>query len=577
MAEAFDSFNAPQFVDFSRAPDYLDETLEAYFDVDHENTHQEKNSTISEKEYSRNMFYSPIEDTLPDSTTVSTDPLDTPEEQHEEYKTQTYKLRKSMSVGNLVLFDEENYLETIGDAMKNLNVSHNGVGTSETFESNQLHKTKVPCRSSSASTSRGRITQAHINKLAQPKQYTSVENLNNGKFVSLAEAVNKFQNRTPARFRSKPNLAHNHSSQNHSSQTLFRTVPESPALHTKARSRPANILSSEEREQMEFDNLQKFKIKANPLNKKILQGPLKPKVPVEKKPSTKLEPFNLTLVATKKVMPSPPKYQFHARPVPRSTEKAKKPQEIEKQRSTQPKTPSFMKNYKIRSQKSEEELTRHDASQNHKSDFVNRKPTKPKPFSFENRDKMVYKKREDFINKIKEEERRAREFHARPVPKSVYKRNDSIKSDSGSSRTSSRRQDSHENLSTQFKARPPTVLHKEPFIPAKSAKPLTEIKPFDLNTELRSSDREEFARAKKEREERLEYLRKLDEEEMKRREQEEITNLRKQAEYKANPVRKYKEVKVQPSNKITVPISPNFHSRIVHKNQDKENIPNNSS
>lgn len=40
----------------------------------------------------------------------------------------------------------------------------------------------------------------------------------------------------------------------------------------------------------------RFKIKAHPLNKKILHGPLKPTVPIEKKPNTIPEPFKLTEV-----------------------------------------------------------------------------------------------------------------------------------------------------------------------------------------------------------------------------------------------------------------------------------------
>lgn len=43
------------------------------------------------------------------------------------------------------------------------------------------------------------------------------------------------------------------------------------------------------------------KIKANPVNKKILQGPLKALVPMEKKPSTVPVPFKLTEVPPKEV------------------------------------------------------------------------------------------------------------------------------------------------------------------------------------------------------------------------------------------------------------------------------------
>lgn len=42
----------------------------------------------------------------------------------------------------------------------------------------------------------------------------------------------------------------------------------------------------------------RFKIKANPLNMRVLKGPIKP-APVEKKPTTVPEPFKLTSVPHK--------------------------------------------------------------------------------------------------------------------------------------------------------------------------------------------------------------------------------------------------------------------------------------
>lgn len=48
---------------------------------------------------------------------------------------------------------------------------------------------------------------------------------------------------------------------------------------------------------------------------------------------------------------------------------------------------------------------------------VPRKSTQPAPFSFETRDKLLLEKKEDKIQKILEEERKAREFHANPIMK----------------------------------------------------------------------------------------------------------------------------------------------------------------
>ena len=48
---------------------------------------------------------------------------------------------------------------------------------------------------------------------------------------------------------------------------------------------------------------------------------------------------------------------------------------------------------------------------------VPRKSTQPAPFSFETRDKLLMEKKEEKIQKILEEERKAREFHANPIMK----------------------------------------------------------------------------------------------------------------------------------------------------------------
>ncbi|KAG8239585.1 hypothetical protein J437_LFUL019016, partial [Ladona fulva] len=48
---------------------------------------------------------------------------------------------------------------------------------------------------------------------------------------------------------------------------------------------------------------------------------------------------------------------------------------------------------------------------------VKKDPTNPSPFSFEERNKLLIKKKEQFINKVIEEEKKAREFRAKPMPK----------------------------------------------------------------------------------------------------------------------------------------------------------------
>ncbi|KAF7274714.1 hypothetical protein GWI33_012614, partial [Rhynchophorus ferrugineus] len=177
--------------------------------------------------------------------------------------------------------------------------------------------------------------------------------------------------------------------------------------------------------------------------------------------------------------------------------------------------------------------------------------TMPKPFSFDDRDKMIKKKREQLINKVLEEEKKAREFHAKPIPKSVktgHGSTRSLNSLTGSNPGSAKKNPTN-SKSNQFKAKPPVVLYKEPFMPVKSMK-VTEIEPFEFHTDLREPKRQEFKTKLEEKEERLAYLKEIAEEQRIKMEQEEIAKLRKQTQFKAKPVRKYPEIIIKPSNKV---------------------------
>ena len=58
----------------------------------------------------------------------------------------------------------------------------------------------------------------------------------------------------------------------------------------------------------------------------------------------------------------------------------------------------------------------------------------------------------------------------------------------------------------QFKARPATVLEHAPFIPLPSDKPLSEVSNFELHSDRRALERENFEHKKKEREVELEAM-----------------------------------------------------------------------
>eukprot|EP00658_Telonema_sp_P-2_P059791 TRINITY_DN48904_c0_g1_i1.p1 TRINITY_DN48904_c0_g1~~TRINITY_DN48904_c0_g1_i1.p1 ORF type:complete len:260 (+),score=98.46 TRINITY_DN48904_c0_g1_i1:248-1027(+) len=121
------------------------------------------------------------------------------------------------------------------------------------------------------------------------------------------------------------------------------------------------------------------------------------------------------------------------------------------------------------------------------------------------------------------------------------------------------RQEHEDELARSFRAIEPTVLVKSPFVPKKSNKPLTEISNFALKSDQRAAEREQFD---------LEIQKKLEETDRLKKEQEfrqleedkaAIAELRAtQMSFKANPVR-YSNMPftAKPSEQsLTTPYSP---------------------
>jgi len=112
----------------------------------------------------------------------------------------------------------------------------------------------------------------------------------------------------------------------------------------------------------------------------------------------------------------------------------------------------------------------------------------------------------------------------------------------------------HENH--HFKATaPPDFSH--PFVPETGKSRLTEIEEFKLHTERRSLDRAEFDKYLRRREFLRDFRKKQLEEEMKRREELEIKELRKRLVFVAQPIRYYSPITIQPCRKpLAIPTSP---------------------
>ncbi|KZC09175.1 PREDICTED: targeting protein for Xklp2-A [Dufourea novaeangliae] len=113
-------------------------------------------------------------------------------------------------------------------------------------------------------------------------------------FVSMAEAISKFQNGTPQRFRTTSNKTMKPGPLIKLKRSPLKlTVAVSPALRCKQRVRHTNVMTKEEREAMELQEMRKHQIKANPVPVNILKGPSLLKK-VAKKPSTVTEEFKLS-------------------------------------------------------------------------------------------------------------------------------------------------------------------------------------------------------------------------------------------------------------------------------------------
>ena len=97
-------------------------------------------------------------------------------------------------------------------------------------------------------------------------------------------------------------------------------------------------------------------------------------------------------------------------------------------------------------------------------------------------------------------------------------------------------------------------------VPKPSDKPLTEIDPnFQLHSDKRAEEREEYEMKRRNKEAEMDAARILMEERRRYDEDLEIKRMRKEAVHKAQPVRHYKPINIQSTDKpVTLPMSPNF-------------------
>lgn len=412
-----------------------------------------------------------------------------------------------------------------------------------------------------------------INQLAKAPVHKDVK--------TQALKIKEFQEKTPDRFHSKPANEQNKGPCPVKAFKMGLTIPQSPALTTKSRKRPAAVMSTAEKEELELEEIKKYKFKANPVNSKILtRSSANTSMTSSSSKSSKEEEEE--------------KYEFHARPVPQKMlEGVTGVGKFKQLPVTCPKSPAFALKNRIRPKETEvpkeEEVQPVIKSRPVPHIGVPFKPnldhktTTPEPFSFETRDKEVLAKKEAKVQEIYRQEQEARIFHAQPLPdqkeqvgipvrktKPVTKpepfnlegETDGAKLAERWAQQVQRELDEQKKKCSSFRARPANVLYQEPFKPEKPTKPLTDISDFQLNTERRAECREEFEKRRHDMEmarlEEMERKRRLEEEE----ENQEVARLRQQAVHKAQPIHRFKNVIVQPSDKpLTMAESPKFSDR----------------
>ncbi|KAM6378490.1 targeting protein for Xklp2 isoform 2-T2 [Pluvialis apricaria] len=419
-------------------------------------------------------------------------------------------------------------------------------------------------------------------------------------YVSLAEQVEAFQKRTPSRY----HLRSRKSDGPVPGKMKARiTNPKTPVLLTKQRFRPVTCKTTAELEAEELEKMQQYKFKARELDHKIFEGgPLLPKKPPVKELT---QPIGFELEIEKRIQERESKkkqeeehFEFHSRPCPtKILEDVVGVPEKKALPVTVPKSPVFtLKNRTRMSGRDEEKekevvpVIKANPMPHYGVPF---KPKMPEqrhvevcPFSFDARDRERQIQKEKKIEELQKEE--VPKFKALPLPyfDHVKLPEKKVKNptqpepfnlqvdERGAAKLQSWKQQLKEDLKKQkeaacFKARPNTVVYQEPFVPKKENMLLSEslsgsIVPesFELATEKRAKERQEFEKRLADKEAIRERYQEQVRQQQEEREKEEVAKLRQELVHKANPIRKYRSVEVKPSDQpLTMPKSPNFSDR----------------
>jgi len=215
------------------------------------------------------------------------------------------------------------------------------------------------------------------------------------------------------------------------------------------------------------------------------------------------------------------------------------------------------------------------------SEVPRKNVTIPQPFECHTRSQEMMEHKEKVIEKVLDEEKAKREFHAQPLPdlstahippkKTIPATNPKPFHLMTDERGSTKEHDFENQLKeeeeqkkqlAEFKANPPKVLDQAPFVPKAARKPLTEFKEFQLATNERAEAWEENEARKAEQDAENRAMEEERERMTKLAEEKEIKKMREDMVHKAQPVPHFKPMDVRPSEKpVTLPESPNWSKR----------------
>ncbi|XP_056403985.1 targeting protein for Xklp2 isoform X2 [Hyla sarda] len=420
-------------------------------------------------------------------------------------------------------------------------------------------------------------------------------------YVSTAEQVLAFCKKTPQRFHLRSRQKEMKGPSPVKNVKLKLTHPKTPLLQTKQRHRPVTCKSSAELEEEELEQQKQYKFKAQEINTKMLEGgAILPKKPPVKEPT---KPIGFNLEIEKRLQQREKKdeeeeaFTFHSNPCPTRilTDVVGVPGK-KVLPTTIPQSPAFALKNRVRVQ-AWEEIKEEPAPIIKATQMPHYGvPFKPKlaeqrqvevcPFSFTERDQQRMEEKERKLDQLRNTE--VPKFRAQPLPqfdhialpeKKVKELTHPEPFDLQIEKRGKQKfqrwkhqiEEEQKELKemTVFKARPNTVTHQEPFVPKKDSRILTDSlsgsivqESFELATEKRAKERQEFDKrlAELETQKRL-----MDEEERRQQEEqekEEINRLRHELVHKAQPIRKFKQVEVKRSDiTLTVPKSPKFSDR----------------